>query len=286
MKKTLAAKLLLTAAAAAGILLAAGCGGSGDKKDEAQAGGAQKGALMQQIKERGKLVIGTASGFPPYEFIDTSKSEKTVAGIDINLAQKIADKLGVKLEVQDMNFSALLSSMAANKVDIVIAGITPTPEREKAVDFSDTYLSDKNIMLIRKSDLGKYTKVEDFYGKDIAAQKSTQQETLVKEYLKDAKIVSLDRIGDALMELQHGKVEGVPSQRAVAQQYLIMNPEIADSGVYFEGKDSAAAVAVPKGNEDFLQLINGIIKECHENGDFEKWTQECSELAVQNAQQK
>ncbi len=212
--------------------------------------------------------------------MDTSKSDKTVVGIDINLAQRIADKL----EVQDMNFSALLSSLAANKVDIAIAGISPTPERAKAVDFSDTYLNDRNIMLIRKSDMGKFTKIDDFYGKNISAQKSTQQETLAKEFLKDAKIVSLDRIGDALMELQHGKVDGVPCQRAVAQQYLIMNPEIADSGVYFEGKDSAAAVAVPKGNEDFLKLINEIIKEAHDNGDFEKWTQECSELAVKNAQ--
>lgn len=278
-------KAALAAAALAGVMLAAGCGGSGEKKEAAKAEGAPQGALMQQIKERGKLIVGTASGFPPYEFIDTSKSEKTVVGIDINLARKIADKMGVALEVQDMNFSALLSSLAANKVDIVIAGITPTPEREKAVDFSDTYLNDHNIMLIRKSDLGKYTKVEDFYGKDIAAQKSTQQETLVKEYLKDARIVSLDRIGDALMELQHGKVEAVPAQRVVAQQYLIMNPEIADSGVIFEGADSASAVAVPKGNEDLVKLINEVVKENQQAGNFAKWTQECSELAVKNAQQ-
>lgn len=282
MKKHLWMKAALAAAAAAGVLLASGCGD--EKKDAAPAAGAQQGQLMQQIKERGKLVIGTASGFPPYEFVDTSKSDKTVVGIDINLAQRIADKMGVKLEVQDMNFAALLSSLAANKVDIAIAGISPTPERAKAVDFSDTYLNDRNIMLIRKSDMGKFTKIDDFYGKNISAQKSTQQEALAKEFLKDAKIVSLDRIGDALMELQHGKVDGVPCQRAVAQQYLIMNPEIADSGVYFEGKDSAAAVAVLKGNEDFLKLINEIIKEAHDNGDFEKWTQECSELAVKNAQ--
>lgn len=281
MNKKLWAKAALAAVAAAGVMMAAGCGGSDDKK---AAAGDKQGPVMQKIKESGKIVVGTASGYPPYEFIDASKGDKTVIGIDMEIAQALADKLGVKLEVQDMNFSALLSSLAANKVDIAIAGISPTPERAKAVDFSDTYLNDRNIMLIRKSDMGKFTKIDDFYGKNISAQKSTQQETLAKEFLKDAKIVSLDRIGDALMELQHGKVDGVPCQRAVAQQYLIMNPEIADSGVYFEGKDSAAAVAVPKGNEDFLKLINEIIKEAHDNGEFEKWTQECSELAVKNAQ--
>lgn len=278
-------KAALAAAALAGVMLAAGCGGSGEKKEAAKAEGAPQGALMQQIKERGKLVVGTASGFPPYEFIDTSKSEKTVTGIDIKLAQAIADKLGVKLEVQDMNFSAILSSIAANKVDIAISGITPTEERKKAVDFSDTYLNDHNILLVRKEDAGKYTKMEDFYGKPIAVQKSTQQEALAKKYIKDGQIVSLDHVGDALMELQHGKVEAVPAQRVVAQQYLIMNPEIADSGVIFEGADSASAVAVPKGNEDLVKLINEVVRENQQAGNFAKWTQECSELAVKNAQQ-
>lgn len=277
-------KAALAAAALAGVLLAAGCGGSGEKKEAAKAEGAPQGALMQQIKERGKLIVGTASGFPPYEFIDTSKSEKTVTGIDIKLAQAIADKLGVALEVQDMNFSAILSSIAANKVDIAISGITPTEERKKAVDFSDTYLNDHNILLVRKEDAGKYTKMEDFYGKPIAVQKSTQQEALAKKYIKDGQIVSLDHVGDALMELQHGKVEAVPAQRVVAQQYLIMNPEIADSGVIFEGADSASAVAVPKGNEDLVKLINEVVRENQQAGNFEKWTQECSELAVKNAQ--
>ncbi len=278
-------KAALAAAALAGVMLAAGCGGSGEKKEAAKAEGAPQGALMQQIKERGKLVVGTASGFPPYEFIDTSKSEKTVTGIDIKLAQAIADKLGVALEVQDMNFSAILSSIAANKVDIAISGITPTEERKKAVDFSDTYLNDHNILLVRKEDAGKYTKMEDFYGKPIAVQKSTQQEALAKKYIKDGQIVSLDHVGDALMELQHGKVEAVPAQRVVAQQYLIMNPAIADSGVIFEGADSASAVAVPKGNEDLVKLINEVVKENQQAGNFAKWTQECSELAVKNAQQ-
>ena len=285
MNKKLWMKAALAAVAAAGVMFAAGCGGSGDKRaDGAKA--APQGKLMQQIKERGKLVIGTASGFPPYEFIDTSKSEKTVTGIDIKLAQAIADKLGVKLEVQDMNFSAILSSIAANKVDIAISGITPTEERKKAVDFSDTYLNDHNILLIRKADAGKYTKLEDFYGKPIAVQKSTQQETLAKEHIKDGQIVSLDHVGDALLELQHGKVEAVPAQRVVAQQYLIMNPEIADSGVIFEGADSASAVAIPKGNEDFVKLVNEVIAENQKAGNFEKWTKECSELAVKNAQQQ
>lgn len=274
-------KAAACAAAVMGMALVAGCGG--DKAASSASSAAPKGNLMQQIKQRGKLVIGTASGFPPYEFIDTSKSQKTVVGIDIALAQKIADKLGVKLEVQDMNFSAILSSIAANKVDIAVSGITPTEERKKAVDFSDVYLSDHNVLLVRKEDAGKYKTLEDFYGKKIGVQKSTQQEKLAKEYIKDSRVVALDKIGDALMEMQHGKVDAVPAQRVVAQQYLIMNPEIAESGVIFEGEDVAPAVAVPKGNEDLLKVINEVIKESNDNGDLQKWAKEYSQLAVDNA---
>lgn len=281
MKTSMMWKAAACAAAVMGMALVAGCGG--DKAASSASSAAPKGNLMQQIKQRGKLVIGTASGFPPYEFIDTSKSQKTVVGIDIALAQKIADKLGVKLEVQDMNFSAILSSIAANKVDIAVSGITPTEERKKAVDFSDVYLSDHNVLLVRKEDAGKYKKLEDFYGKKIGVQKSTQQEKLAKEYIKDSQVVALDKIGDALMEMQHGKVDAVPAQRVVAQQYLIMNPEIAESGVIFEGEDVAPAVAVPKGNEDLLKVINEVIKESNDNGDFQKWAKEYSQLAVDNA---
>lgn len=281
MKTSMMWKAAACAAAVMGMALVAGCGG--DKAASSASSAAPKGNLMQQIKQRGKLVIGTASGFPPYEFIDTSKSQKTVVGIDIALAQKIADKLGVKLEVQDMNFSAILSSIAANKVDIAVSGITPTEERKKAVDFSDVYLSDHNVLLVRKEDAGKYKTLEDFYGKKIGVQKSTQQEKLAKEYIKDSRVVALDKIGDALMEMQHGKVDAVPAQRVVAQQYLIMNPEIAESGVIFEGEDVAPAVAVPKGNEDLLKVINEVIKESNDNGDLQKWAKEYSQLAVDNA---
>lgn len=266
---------------AAGVLGLAGCGG--DKADS-QSGSAAQGDLLQKVKERGTLIVGTSSGFPPYEFIDTSKKEKTVVGIDIALAQKIADKIGVKLEVQDMSFSALLSSIAANKIDIAISGINASEERKKAVDFSESYMHSPHILLIRKEDAGKYKTLEDFRGATIGAQKSTLQEKLAREQVPDAKVVALDRIPDTLIELEHGKLDAVASQGVVAQQYLIMNPALADSGVKFENVRSSSCVAIPKGNEDFVKLVNEVIAENEEN--IQNWVQEYSELAVKNAQSK
>ena len=102
--------------------------------------------------------------------------------------------------------------------------------------------------------------------------------------MPDAKVVALDRIPDTLIELEHGKLDAVASQGVVAQQYLIMNPALADSGVKFENVRSSSCVAIPKGNEDFVKLVNEVIAENEEN--IQNWVQEYSELAVKNAQSK
>ncbi len=273
----LAGKAAILGLMAASVIGLAGCGG--EKTEEKAA--APQGNLIQKIKEKGTLVMGTSSGFPPYEFIDTSKSDKTVVGIDVALGQKIADKLGVKLVVQDMSFSALLSSIAADKIDIAISAINATDERRKAVDFSDPYMHSSHILLIRKEDAGKYKTLEDFRGKTIGAQKSTLQEDLARTQIPDAKVVSLDRIPDTLIELEHGKLDAVASQGVVAQQYLIMNPNLADSGVKFENVQSSSSVAIPKGNDDMVQLVNEVIEE--NKDDIPQWIQEYSTLAVSNA---
>lgn len=276
-----AVKCMLAGCMAAGLLGLAGCGGDKPAEEKAPAQGVAEGQLLQKIKEKGTLVMGTASGFPPYEFIDTSKSEKTVVGIDVELGQKIADKLGVKLEVQDMSFSALLSSIAANKIDIAISAINATDERRQAVDFSNSYMHSPHILLIRKEDAGKFKSLEDFRGKTIGAQKSTLQEQLARTQIPEAKVVALERIPDTLIELEHGKLDAVASQGVVAQQYLIMNPALADSGVKFENVRSSSSVAIPKGNEDMVQLVNEVIEENRDA--IPKWIEEYSALAVSNA---
>lgn len=274
-------KAAICALLAAGALTAAGCGSDKKAEGEKASDQAPQGHLLQKIKDSGALVVGTASGFPPYEFVDTSKSEKTVVGIDIAVAQKIADRLGVKLVVQDMSFSSLLSSIAANKIDIAISAINPSEERKKAVDFSKPYMHSPHILLIRKEDAGKYKTLEDFRGKTIGAQKSSLQEKLAREQIPEAKVVALDKVPDTLIELEHGKLDAVASQGVVAQQYLVMNPDLADSGIKFENVKSSSAIAIPKGNEDLVKIINEVIDE--NEGNVDGWIKEYSELAVANA---
>ena len=286
MKSKKALKILAIGMAAAAALTMAGCGGS-DQGAKSSATPAQKeSALMQKIKKNGKIVVGTASGYPPYEFVDTSQGDKKVIGIDMELARKVADKLGVKLEVQDMNFQALLSSLTGGKVDVAIAGINPTDERRKSMDFSDNYLPTEQKVIIRKADADKYKKVEDLYGKTIGVQKSTTQEALAKEKIKDAKIVGLAHVPEVVLELKQGKVDGLVVEGIVGEQYVIFNDDLMFSDIKFPNAVKNSAAAIQKGNEDVVAIINAVIKENTDNGNFKKWTEEYSKKAVANANKK
>ena len=265
-------KAVIFGIAAAAALSVSGCSDGNKAPDQ---GAVQKESpLMQKIKKQGKLVVGTASGYPPYEFIDTSVGEKKVIGIDMALAQKIADELGVKLEVQDMNFQALLTSLTGGKVDIAIAGINPTEERKKSMDFSADYLPTEQKVIIRK---------EDLFGKTVGVQKSTTQEALAKEKIKDAKIVSLAHVPEVVLELKQGKVDGLVVEGIVGGQYLVFNDDLMFSEVEFPNAVKSSAAAVKKGNEDVVAVVNKVIKENTDNGNFKKWTDEYSRKAVENA---
>lgn len=273
------------AAAVLGAALIAGCGG-GEKKEETKAApaAAAQGKILQQVKERGKIIVGTAPGYPPYEFIDTSKGEKTIVGIDMELANKLADKLGVKLEVQDMTFQALLSSLTAGKIDIAISGINPTDERRKTMDFSDNYLPTEQKVIIRKEDADKYKQLSDLDGKTIGVQKSTTQETLAQKEIKNAQVVGLTRVPEAILELKHGKVDGVVVEGICGKQYLVYNDDLmfAD-GIHFQNGIKNSAAALQKGNEDLVKIMNEIIKENTDNGNFAKWEEEYIKKSVENA---
>lgn len=285
MKHSKAWKAAILGMAAVAALSLAGCGNS--SSDNSKSASSQKESpLMHKIKSSGKLVLGTASGYPPYEFVDTSSGEKKVIGIDIALAQKVADKLGVKLEVQDMNFQALLSSLTGGKVDVAIAGINPTDERKKSMDFSNDYLPTEQLVIIRKADADKYQKLEDLYGKTIGVQKSTTQEALAKKEIKDAKLVGLAHVPEVVLELKQGKVDALVVEGIVGQQYVMFNDELMFANIKFPSAVKNSAAAVQKGNEDVLAVINEVIKENTENGNFKKWTEEYSKKAMENAEKK
>lgn len=270
-----------------GAALLAGCGSKSDSSSSGSTDTASDtssdGDLLSSIKSSGKLVVGTASGYPPYEFVDVTSSSQDVIGIDIELAQAIADELGVKLEVQDMNFSSLLSSLPAHKIDLAIAGINPTDERKKTLDFSDTYLTAENKIIINKSDADKYKTLDDFKGQTLAVEKSTTQEMVCQEVLPECPLTSLEKVPDCILELKNGKAVGVVVENIVGEQYLLSDDTLQFSDADLN-RDKESAVALEKGNEDLLEIINKVIKENQDNGNFDKWVEEYSQKAAESAE--
>lgn len=273
-----------------GLTLLVGCG-SGDSESNTAGNtdtsnsttdASSGGDLLSSITSSGKLVVGTASGYPPYEFVDVTSSNQDVIGIDIELAKAIADELGVELEVQDMTFSSLLSSIPAHKIDLAIAGINPTDERRKTLDFSDTYLTAENKIIINKSDADTYKTLDDFKGKTIAVEKSTTQETVCQEVMTDSPLTSLEKVPDCILELKNGKAAGVVVENIVGEQYLLSDDTLQFSDADLD-RDKESAVALEKGNEDLLEIVNKVIKENQDNGNFDKWVEEYSQKAAESA---
>ena len=274
-----------------GLTLLVGCSSGGsessttgktDASTNSTTDASSGGDLLSAITSSGKLVVGTASGYPPYEFVDVTSSNQDVIGIDIELAKAIADELGVELEVQDMTFSSLLSSIPAHKIDLAIAGINPTDERRKTLDFSDTYLTAENKIIINKSDADTYKTLDDFKGKTIAVEKSTTQETVCQEVMTDSPLTSLEKVPDCILELKNGKAAGVVVENIVGEQYLLSDDTLQFSDADLD-RDKESAVALEKGNEDLLEIVNKVIKENQDNGNFDKWVEEYSQKAAESA---
>lgn len=239
--------------------------------------------MMEKIKENGVLVLGTASGYPPYEFVSMDDGGKVI-GIDVEFAQTIADKLGVDLKVVDMPYGELISNLATGKCDIAIAGMPETPEKAESIDFSNVYLNDQQSVIIRSEDVDKYKTLEDLYGKSIGVEKGSSSETVATDEITDAKVVALAKVPDLFLELKNSKIDAIVTAKVVGTQYIIddSNLTFTDDTVQFVNKDKPCSAGIAKGNEEFVAFVNDVIKENQDNGNFDKWIEEYSKIA--NAQ--
>lgn len=280
MKKSV--QMALLGLAAAGAFLMAGCGDNGNTSKSAAPSDKGQSPLMESIKKRGKLIVGTSSGYPPYVFVDATSADKQVIGLDIEMCKQIAEKLGVPMEVQDMGFSALLSSVTAGKVDIAVGGVSPTPEREKVMAFSDLYLPTEQKLLVLKKNQHVFKSAEDLKGKTLGAEKSTTQEATAQK-VEGANAMGLSSVPDAILQLKNEKLDGIVVEGVVAKQYLVFNDDLALADVQFQGAKKVSAVAMKQGNDDVMKIVNEVIKQDTESGQFDKWVDEYSKLAVEKA---
>ena len=237
------------------------------------------GGKVQAIKDAGVLVVGTSADYPPYEFHTEIDGQDTIVGFDIAIAQYFADSLGVKLKVVDMAFDSLLISLSKGDFDLVMAGLTPSEERKKAVDFTDVFFSNKQIVIIRKDDDALYNTTGDLAGKKGGAQTGTVQMELGANVVGADNVVGLTKFQDLIMELKSGKIDAVFTNSMTAAAYVSGNPdlEIKDIGIDYE--ETGFAGGVQKGNEDLVEYLNGAIAEMQEKGLIDQYVAEAQALA-------
>jgi arginine/lysine/histidine transporter system substrate-binding protein len=237
-----------------GVLVA--CGSGENKTEEG----------TSDNKEAKVLKMGTSADYAPFEYIDTAKGEEPT-GIDIELAKTITEKLGYELEIQDMDFGGLISSLQNGQVDFVASAMSATEERKKSVDFSDIYYTSKHIVVSKKGS-GLQT-VEDLNGKTVGTQLGSIQETKAKEIAKtiDLKVDSRNRIPELIQEIMAGRMDAAIIEDTVATGYLAENPDV--EGFTIEDADGGYALAFPKGSE-LTKEFNKELKALSDSGELDK----------------
>lgn len=231
----------------------------------------------------GKLVLGTSADYAPYEFMYADDSgTMQYAGIDISAAQYIADEMGMELQVENMNFDYLLTSLAKGDYDMVMAAMEATEERLNSADFSDPYYTDIPPMILVKADaVDQYATLADFAGKSVGAQAATTKETIVTEQMEGANLVSLTLVTDLVNELVYDKIDAVVLDGAVAQEYVDANPDLAIAGASSElGEAQPYCIAVAKGDpKGLLPGINAAIAKMTSENKMEEFIAAADELS-------
>ena len=198
-----------------------------------------------------------------------------------SLAAKLAEDLGVELDMQNISFNSVVPEVQAGNADMAIAGLTPNPERKQSVDMSEIYYGGGQCMLVREEDYDKYSTPESLVGETLATQKAALQETLLGEQFPDSEALLLPTFPQCIAELVAGNCAAVLIDDTSAEQYMKTTEGITIGAVPVETDPSinGNSVAVMKGNTDLLEWVNERIAEYQEQGLIQQWFDEAVALA-------
>ena len=256
--------------AAAGLSVAAlaltACGGSASSVASSVASSASSAAASTSAAagelttvEAGKLTMATNAAFPPYEMTTDAGDFE---GIDIETAQAIADKLGLELQIDDMDFDAALLAVQQGKADMVMAGVTVTDERQNVMDFTDSYATGIQSIIVKEdSDIAS---VDDLAGKKIGTQRGTTGYLYCSDDFGDENVVAYDNGLTAVQMLNNGQVDCVVIDNAPAKEFIAANPglKLLDTAYVEE----SYAIGVGKGNTELKDAINTALEELKADG--------------------
>ena len=237
---------------------------------------AADGPVMTKIKASGKLVVGTEAQYAPYEFKDLNAN---FVGCDMFLAQKIADALGVELEIVDMSFDGIIPAVQAGQVDLGIAAFTNTPARAEVIDFSDLYETSLQYLIVAADKVDTYSTKESLAGLKVGAQRGTIQSQLILSALPDSQLFELDKYPELALEVTNGNIAGLVVDSIVATSKGAL--AVAKFEFTAEEASFGKSVVIPKGNEDLVAVVNEVIAQVLADGSYQAAYDEAVALAAQ-----
>ena len=243
------------------------CGGTGkDNNGASDASNASNASDTSDTTEKETLVMATNATFPPYEF----KEGDSFAGIDVEIAGKIAEKLGMTLEIKDVEFGSIIGGVQTGKFDIGMAGMTVTDERLKSVNFSDSYATGIQVVIVKEDSAIK--SLDDLKG-DGSMKFGVQQDTTGDIYASDTvenggygkdNVVRYKTGADAVQALKTGKVDAFIIDNEPAKNFVKANEGL--SILNGDWVKENYAIAIAKDNTELLEKVNGALKELIADG--------------------
>ena len=263
MKKISRRSFMAAAAVSVAALALTACGGSASSAASSVASSAASSEAVSSAAdlttvEAGKLTMATNAAFPPYEMTtDAGEFE----GIDVDTAKAIAEKLGLELQIDDMDFDAALLSVQQGKADIVMAGVTVTDERKAVMDFSDSYATGiQSIIVPNDSEIAS---PDDLAGKKIGTQRGTTGYIYCSDDFGDENVVAYDDGLTAVQALNNGQVDAVVIDNAPAQEFVAANPGLKVLDTSYAEEDYAIGMAKGSALED---AVNKALEELKADG--------------------
>lgn len=213
-------------------------------------------------RSENEIILATEAGFAPYEYYENGK----IVGVDIDIAYEIAKELGKDLVVKDIAFDSIIMEVKTGKSDFAAAGISYTPERARAVAFSDNYAVSKQIVIVR--DDGNITNVEQIKNKKIAVQIGSVADTYVTDMFDKATIIRQKKYLATIQDLEDGKVDVVVMDELPAKEILM---EKSGLRILPESLvEDSYGIIVKKSNDELLEVVNRVIKRMQEDGSLKE----------------
>lgn len=267
MKKVSA--LILALAMCTAMLTACGGGNSNTTASTGSAAPATSAATSEagadegyKLVKEGTLTMATNAQFPPYEYYDGQE----IIGIDADIAKAIADKMGLELKIEDMEFDSIITAVSTGKADLGLAGMTVDPDRQKNVDFSDPYATGVQVIIVKED--STIAKPDDLKGKKIGVQLSTTGDIYATDDFGKDSVVQYNKGSDAVMALTQGQVDAVIIDNEPAKSFVEANKGLKILDTKYATENYAACIA--KDNTGLAKAVNKALAELKADGTLQK----------------